>query len=64
MTNASIRFETKVKNARMVELALIKFGFSKKEICQMSEIEAGGYIEAFLEISNPKKNKAYKVKRK
>lgn len=64
MINASIRFETKVKNARMVELALIKFGFSKKEICQMSEMEAGGYIEAFLEISNPKKNKTYKVKRK
>ena len=64
MINASVRFETKVRNVRMVELALMKFGFSKKEIYQMSEMEADGYIEAFLDISKPKKSKTYKVKRK
>ena len=64
MINASVHFETKVKNVRMVELALMKFGFSKNEIYQMSEMEAGGYIEAFIDISKPKKPKTYKVKRK
>ena len=61
---ASAPFAEKQKERKKLVLALLKFGFSYGEVLSMSEIEAEGYLEAYMEIVEPVKTKTYKVSKR
>ncbi|OPY00370.1 MAG: hypothetical protein A4E60_02358 [Syntrophorhabdus sp. PtaB.Bin047] len=45
-------------------LALMKRGFSYREVLSLTEAEALGYVEAYLEMVDPKrKGRTYKVRK-
>jgi hypothetical protein len=44
-------------------LALLKVGFDYPDILAMQEIEVWGYMEAYNQMMNPKKEKSYVVQR-
>jgi hypothetical protein len=54
----------KLKPHRQMILALMKRGFSYREVLSLTEAEALGYVEAYLEMVDPKrKGRTYKVRK-
>lgn len=56
-------FEEKKKGHKKLVLALLKMRLPYDVVVEMSEEEAEGYIDAWLELSGEKKKKSYVVKR-
>ena len=58
------RFEARAKPDKKLHLALMKMGFSNREASGMSHAEALAYLDAYLDMIDPRlKRRKYLVKR-